>query len=728
MKTNFLKKKKVDRRLEIYDFTLKVVRWLCLSLVKAEDKPSIPLTLLEDLCHRLSRIIKGRGVKEAIRYVKATRGNFYNYLSNNPLRIPDSPCYGETQFPSILGPLKQYVDNEHYDVIRLILTVLTASRALKLKSDVDTSSITQPVKGDVPDLTKHMRAFWEELGYSVKTKDLPRKLSSVQWMIYRLSRGPNGHALLASNYEADLIPSTLLSALDIIASGIKGRIEGVIAGKLLEFQIYWGKPVEKPRGLIRKITSFPDKEGKMRTIGILDYWSQMALKPLHSYLARILEKIPQDCTLDQSKFRSLVKGSDIYYSVDLSSATDRFPISLIKQLLEIRLPASYVDAWAEVMVGQPFDFQGDRLIYQAGTPMGSYSSFNSFAFTHHFIIYHCCRELGLSWKRLPYALLGDDIIIGNKGVAEMYMKVIASIHVDISLAKTHKSDKFYEFAKRIIYNDIEVSPFPISALRQASKSSDTLVVLLREVRKRGYDLISISSSIQLYFSVVKEFRAKLCKKIAVNSNYFDIVLDLIQGIVPAYECFNSILGKNNLPNNFFKEWMQLDSVVSLSYLKLLQNNITLALTQIKNFAPSSVMKSNDLMKSYYAFCDEQEINIKGMASGKYRVIHTPIYGAIYALEKELKDERTMITEAIDNNTISINKKTSKSKLNKSKISDLLVYEHDKKKIVNTTREFFLILEENIKREYWMLYSNMGFNSSIQMFASRKTIKDTVKSR
>jgi hypothetical protein len=49
--------------------------------------------------------------------------------------------------------------------------------------------------------------------------------------------------------------------------------------------------------------------------------------------------------------------------------------------------------------------------------------------------------------------------------------------------------------------------------------------------------------------------------------------------------------------------MQLDSVVSLSYLKLLQNNITLALTQIKNFAPSSVMKSNDLMKSYYAFCD-----------------------------------------------------------------------------------------------------------------------------
>jgi len=133
------------------------------------------------------------------------------------------------------------------------------------------------------------------------------------------------------------------------------------------------------------------------------------------------------------------------------------------------------------------------------------------------------------------------------------MKVIASIHVDISIAKTHKSIDFYEFAKRIIYKDVEVSPFPISALRQASKSSDTLVVLLREVRKRGYDLISVSSSIQLYFSIVKEFRAKLCKKIATNSNYFDSVLDLIQGIVPAYRVFNDILGKNNLPSNFFKE-------------------------------------------------------------------------------------------------------------------------------------------------------------------------------
>jgi len=33
--------------------------------------------------------------------------------------------------------------------------------------------------------------------------------------------------------------------------------------------------------------------------------------------------------------------------------------------------------------------------YSVGTPMGGYTSFHSFALTHHYIIFHCCKELGL---------------------------------------------------------------------------------------------------------------------------------------------------------------------------------------------------------------------------------------------------------------------------------------------------------------------------------------------
>jgi len=172
-----ISKRKFDYRRNIYDFTKKVVTWICLS--RKKEGPSIPLTLLLAVCDKLDRIAKGRGVKELIIYVKATRNNFYNYLSSNPLRDPGSPCYGNNQFPSILGPLKQFVDDDNKYVIRLILTILTATRALKLKGDVCTESITQPIKGDVPDITKHMLTFWEDLGYKCKTENLPRSLSRV---------------------------------------------------------------------------------------------------------------------------------------------------------------------------------------------------------------------------------------------------------------------------------------------------------------------------------------------------------------------------------------------------------------------------------------------------------------------------------------------------------------------------------------------------------------------
>jgi len=80
--------------------------------------------------------------------------------------------------------------------------------------------------------------------------------------------------------------------------------------------------------------------------------------------------------------------------VDLSSATDRFPIELICSVLKGILPHNYVDSWKEVMVGYPFDFNGIELKYAVGNPMGAYSSFNSFSIAHHYIIYYCCKVLG----------------------------------------------------------------------------------------------------------------------------------------------------------------------------------------------------------------------------------------------------------------------------------------------------------------------------------------------
>lgn len=146
------------------------------------------------------------------------------------------------------------------------------------------------------------------------------------------------------------MPDSLVKELGILAGP---RLENLVAS-------YYKHPVVlrffnsldvikakvKDRGSFRRLSYFPDKENKVRTVGILDYFSQTALKPLHIYISRALKKIRQDCTLDQGKFKELLLNSNVdkYYSVDLSAATDRFPISVIKQLLSAQLPAPYVDA------------------------------------------------------------------------------------------------------------------------------------------------------------------------------------------------------------------------------------------------------------------------------------------------------------------------------------------------------------------------------------------------
>lgn len=65
-------------------------------------------------------------------------------------------------------------------------------------------------------------------------------------------------------------------------------------------------------------------------------------------------------------------------------------------------------------------------------------------------MYYCCKETNKDFKTLPYALLGDDIVIGDKEVAILYLECLRDLGVGVSDLKTHVSDSLFEFAKRLI--------------------------------------------------------------------------------------------------------------------------------------------------------------------------------------------------------------------------------------------------------------------------------------
>lgn len=220
----------------------------------------------------------------------------------------------------------------------------------------------------------------------------------------------------------------------------------------------------QPRGL-GKLSFIPEPAGKIRVVAMVDSLTQMLLRPLHDVVFEILQKIPQDGTFDQLKPARILATKEIMtlYSYDLSAATDRFPVSLQQALLSYLIGPRVARAWREVLTSR--DYAVPRWIgakqrvpqgtprsvrYLAGQPMGAYTSWAVFALSHHFLVqFSAYQAFGtLKWFE-EYCLLGDDVVIGNKKVAESYLALLRVIGVEVGLAKSLISTRgVFEFAKR----------------------------------------------------------------------------------------------------------------------------------------------------------------------------------------------------------------------------------------------------------------------------------------
>lgn len=137
--------------------------------------------------------------------------------------------------------------------------------------------------------------------------------------------------------------------------------------------------------------------GKVRVFAMLDVWTQSILEPIHNHVFSILKQIPNDGCFDQAAplKRLMAKKIKDIYSFDLSSATDRLPIDIQCQVLEMLYNKSIADAWYSILIRRPyfiadselkkypsdiiFDERkrvkgGFQLEYAVGQPMGALSS------------------------------------------------------------------------------------------------------------------------------------------------------------------------------------------------------------------------------------------------------------------------------------------------------------------------------------------------------------------
>jgi len=206
-----------------------------------------------------------------------------------------------------------------------------------------------------------------------------------------------------------------------------------------------------------------DGGGKRRIVGVVDFWSQWALKPLHLYLFAILKMIPQDGTFDQmSPIQGLLHYSRLgipSYSFDLSNATDRLPAAVQQQILTILISRLGAKAWRCLLTyRQYFHPRVGSIKYAVGQPIGALSSWAILALTHHVIVQLAAYRSGWrGWFPL-YALLGDDIVILREDVSREYLSLMRYLGVPINMSKTISSQNgLIEFAKRVVsshYGDL----------------------------------------------------------------------------------------------------------------------------------------------------------------------------------------------------------------------------------------------------------------------------------
>lgn len=91
------------------------------------------------------------------------------------------------------------------------------------------------------------------------------------------------------------------------------------------------------------------------------------------------------------------------------------------------------------MTSIPFNYKQSAYKYNAGQPMGAYSSWAVFALSHHVVTMIAAMRAGLLYPTNNYVILGDDIVVRGNTFSRNYKSLISELGVDISTHKTHTS-------------------------------------------------------------------------------------------------------------------------------------------------------------------------------------------------------------------------------------------------------------------------------------------------
>jgi len=175
--------------------------------------------------------------------------------------------------------------------------------------------------------------------------------------------------------------------------------------------------------------------------------------------------------------------------------------------------------------------------------MGGYSSWAMFTLCHHLVVQMAARRV----RKFPfddYSLLGDDIVIYDKEVAECYLGLLQKLGVEISIQKSIISYDVMEFAKRYFFQGTEITGLQSRAIYDTHGFYANLWATLYNYQEQGWPM-PLPGAIKSFYSILGKpgsFATRLARKI--------YRLDTLRTILTTKNCCYSLARKFFASCNF----------------------------------------------------------------------------------------------------------------------------------------------------------------------------------
>jgi hypothetical protein len=513
----------------------------------------------------------------AIKMLKVARKSYFEYIRNpsvdplapeddwdsmDDITIPDLKTVGTEarKFP-ILKPIIAfriflYAENRPSELLlfdRIVMALLSIDTVIVLPPKIDFATITTKQNtGEVtnseilPTGEKVKEAVYTSIDSLISDQDITSALSKIgitaenffaelkkrsasQNHMILSSAGPNGPATWTAYSDA----LALLSNKEVFTqwqvwvektglSRFKSDLVNTVASPKHD-------PIDGSLLHLGKIHTFEEWGGKTRNVAIVDYWTQLALSPLHDTIFSFLRPLTTDATHDQdaacAAIRSWTKNKNSeLFSFDLTAATDRLPSSFQARILSLLVPDKSISAaWVGMLNLRPYrTVDGQDLKYAVGLPMGSKSNWAMLALTHHVIIQIAAAKAGvttpeytLSHPGVPlenapsdvlpslanyscYRVCGDDSVMHHRSVAAQYRAIMILLGLTINDTKSviHSQDltPAAEFCKRLFIDGHEYSSIPVKLVVKTTMNGRLSSQLQNELSKRDFNLQGSATS------------------------------------------------------------------------------------------------------------------------------------------------------------------------------------------------------------------------------------------